>query len=303
MDSAMAGVLEFPVWGERMPVTQEAFGWPQGQRVAVVVSVLLETWSDGKSPSYFPRTTPLRQGVTDIAGIGWSRFGGNEGIWRLLRNLDDLDIPATLFCNGRSAEVWPDAVKAFAQTGRDIAGHGYLQDQTLAYLSPGEERNVIGTTLDIIQKTTGKRPTGWVTPIYGQSEHTLDYLVQEKLAWCSDALDASTPYRQSTKSGRIVMIPWSDFVDNRALRASPRIYYDAYKDTFDYLYANEPGALINIGIHAHFGGRPLMAAVFRQVLEYLRSQKDVWFARHDEMAAWVNDRKIDNPSYVSRFFT
>ena len=32
--------------------------WPHGNRIAVVCSVLLETWSEGKSPSYFPRTTP-----------------------------------------------------------------------------------------------------------------------------------------------------------------------------------------------------------------------------------------------------
>ena len=63
--------------------------WPKGHRVAVVVSVLLETWTEGKSPSYFPRTTPLVPGAKDVAGINWSRFGGNEGIWRLARNLKD----------------------------------------------------------------------------------------------------------------------------------------------------------------------------------------------------------------------
>jgi len=49
----------------------------------------------------------------------------------LSRNLSDLEIPSTLFCNGRSAEVWPEAVAAFAKAGHDVAGHGYLQDQTL----------------------------------------------------------------------------------------------------------------------------------------------------------------------------
>lgn len=279
-----------------------AFAWPDGHRVAVVVSVLLETWSEGKSPTYFPRTTPLRQGLVDIAGVQWSRFGGNEGIWRLLRNLDQLDIPATMFCNGRSAEVWPEAVAAFARSGRDVAGHGYLQDQTLAYLTPDEERATIKKTLDILTKATGKRPTGWVTPIYGQSEHTLDYLAQENIAWCSDALDASVPYLQKTKSGSVVMIPWSDFVDNRTLRTSPRIYFDVYKDTFDYLHANEPGAIINIGVHGHFGGRPLMSAMFRQVLEYLRSKKGVWFAPHHDVAKWLLDNNIENASYARRFF-
>ena len=39
---------------------------------------------------------------------------------------------------------------------------------------------------------------------------------------------------------------------------------------FDYLHACEPGALINIGVHSHFGGRPAMAAVFRQLLVLVR---------------------------------
>ena len=46
-----------------------AFAWPEGRRVAVIISVLLETWSEGKAPSYFPRTTPNKPGIPDIAGI------------------------------------------------------------------------------------------------------------------------------------------------------------------------------------------------------------------------------------------
>jgi peptidoglycan/xylan/chitin deacetylase (PgdA/CDA1 family) len=285
--------------GNRM--SNGALVWPQGHRVAVVVSVLLETWSEGKSPSYFPRTTPLPPGCKDEAGINWSRFGGNEGIWRLARNLKDLDVPATLFCNGRSAELWPDAVVAFAKAGHDVAGHGYVQDQALFSMSAERERETIMKTLDILEKTAGRRPTGWVTPIYGWSENTMDYLVEAKLAWCSDALDASVPYQHATRNGKIVVIPWSDFVDNRALRASPRIYYDAYKDTFDYLHACEPGALINLGIHSHFGGRPLMAAMFRKILEHFRSHQDVWFVRHHELAKWMVDQQIEDTAYARRF--
>ncbi|MBM3526757.1 MAG: hypothetical protein FJX62_01575 [Alphaproteobacteria bacterium] len=275
--------------------------WPEGKRVAVAVSVLLETWSEGKSPSYFPRTTPLPPGSKDVAGINWSRFGGNEGIWRLARNLKDVGVSATLFCNGHSAEVWPEAVTAFAKAGHDVAGHGYLQDQTLFSMSADRERETIKKTLDILEKTAGKRPTGWVTPIYGWSENTMDYLTEAKLAWCCDGLDASVPYRQTTASGKITVIPWSDFVDNRALRATPRIYFETYKDTFDYLYACEPGALLHLGVHAHFGGRPLMTAMFRQVLEYLKSHKDVWFAQHHEIAKWIADQQIEDTAYARRF--
>lgn len=281
---------------------QEAFAWPQGKRVAVVVSVLLETWTEGKSPSYFPRTTPLAQGQKDVAGINWSRFGGNEGIWRLNRILKETGVGATLFCNGRSAEVWPEAVAAIAAAGHDVAGHGYLQDQTLFSMSAEGERETIKKTLDILEKAAGRRPTGWVTPIYGWSENTMDYLVEAKLAWVSDCLDATVPHRQKTKSGSITIIPWSDFVDNRVLRTDPQIYFDVYKNTFEYLNASEPGALLNLGVHSHFGGRPLMSAMFKKTLDYLKSQKDIWFAQHHEVAQWIKDQKADDLSYRSRFF-
>jgi peptidoglycan/xylan/chitin deacetylase (PgdA/CDA1 family) len=279
-----------------------AFAWPQGKRVAIVVSVLLETWSEGKSPSYFPRTTPLAPGEKDVAGINWSRFGGNEGIWRLARILDDAAIPATLFCNGRSAELWPDAVAAFARAGHDVAGHGYLQDQTLFSMSADGERETIRRTLDILQSATGRRPTGWVTPIYGWSENTMDYLVEAKLKWTSDCLDCSVPHQRATRNGTIVVIPWSDFVDNRVLRGVPQTYFDVYRETFDYLNACEPGALLNLGIHSHFGGRPLMSAVFRKTLEYLKGQKDIWFTRHHEVAQWLIDQNVGDMSYRRRFF-
>ena len=45
-----------------------------------------------------------------------------------------------------------------------------------------------------------------------------------------------------------------------------------------------------------------MAAMFRQILEYLRSFPDVWFAHHDEVAKWMVDSKIEDPTYASRFF-
>lgn len=280
-----------------------SFAWPHGKRVAVVVSVLLETWTDGKSPSYFPRTTPLAHGQKDVAGINWGSFGGNEGIWRLSKILKDTDVRATLFCNGRSAEVWPDAVRAFARAGHDVAGHGYLQDQTLFSMTSDGERETIKKTLDILQTVTGRRPTGWVTPIYGWSENTMDYLVEAKLAWASDCLDSTVPHRQKTKSGSIAIIPWSDFVDNRVLRTDPGIYFNVYKSTFEYLNAGEPGALLNLGVHTHFGGRPLMSAIFKKTLDYLKTQGDIWFAQHHEVAHLLSDRNLGDLSYRGRFFT
>ena len=131
---------------------------------------------------------------------------------------------------------------------------------------------------------------------------TNDFLAQEKVLWQGDANYIDLPRRVKTKHGTLVHIPHSDYTDNRVVWLSPRQYYDVYKDTFDYLYANEPMALMVMTVHSHFGGRPLMAAVFDKLLTYFAQFPDVWFARHRELAQWALDSGSDEVTYAQRFF-
>ena len=41
--------------------------------------------------------------------------------------------------------------------------------------------------------------------------------------------------------------------------------------------------------------------MFRQILEYFRSHKDVWFAHHREVAKWISDQNYEDTSYAKRF--
>jgi peptidoglycan/xylan/chitin deacetylase (PgdA/CDA1 family) len=283
-------------------MTMQELSWPNGKRIAVAVGVLFETWAEGKSPSYFPRTTTLKPGAVDYGGIRWAQYAGNEGVWRIMRILDQCRTPATIFCSARSAELYPEVVRQIVAAGHDIAGHGYTQDEVLSAMTTGQQQATIRKVLDILENATGKRPEGWATAVYGWNDETVDLLVKEGVQWHADALDISLPRRQVTPSGSIMAFPWSDFVDNRVLRSSPRNFYDAYKDTFDYLYNHEPMSLIHIGFHSHFGGRPLMSAMLLKVLEYFHRFKDVWFVRHDDLIRWMVEQNIDELPYPKRFF-
>jgi peptidoglycan/xylan/chitin deacetylase (PgdA/CDA1 family) len=277
--------------------------WPGGKRIAVLVSVLLENWTQGRSPTYFPRTTPLRQGAIDHGGVEWSHYGGREGIWRLLRVLERAGIKATIFANALSAELYPDAVRAVVGAGHDLAGHGYAQDRYLSDLSVAEQRQSIHRALDILETASGKRPQGWCSPVYSFTPETPELLVREGVRWHAEALDASMPKLVQTPGGPIVALPWSEFVDNRVLRASPRDWYDAGKDSFDYLYDAEPMGLLHLAVHSHFGGRPLIAAQVEKLLRYVSGFPDVWIPRHAEMVDWFLDAKPGDLSYRRRFFT
>jgi len=248
---------------------------------------MFETWSEGKAPSYSPMTTSLKPGTVDRLGISWSEYGGKTGIWRIMKVLDESGVKATVCLSGRSAELYSGAVKELHKKEHELAGHSYTQDLILPYLSPEEEREVIRKCCRIIEKTVGLRPVGWFSPVAAPTEHTAEYLSEEGCLWHGDYNDTDLPYPLKTAKGILVAIPHSDFTDNRVLRGSPRDFYQVYKDTFDFLYRTETMGMINLTVHAHFGGRPLMSAMLAEILQYMKGFPNVWFARHDEIARWV----------------
>lgn len=264
--------------------------WPDRAQVAVLVTVMFEIWSEGKGPSYSPMTTSLKPGTLDLLGISWSEYGGKTGIWRIMRILDEIGVKATVCVSGRSAEIFPEAVKELHRQGHELAGHSYTQDTVLPYLSHEEEREVIRRCSRIIEGAVGMRPAGWFSPVAAATEHTAEFLVEEGFLWHGDYNDTDLPYPRKLAKGTIIAIPHSDFTDNRVLRASPRDFYQVHKDTFDFLYRTETMGMINLTVHAHFGGRPLMSAMLTEVLRYMKGFPQVWFARHDEVARWVSGR-------------
>jgi peptidoglycan/xylan/chitin deacetylase (PgdA/CDA1 family) len=261
--------------------------WPEHQKLTVMVTVMFEVWSDGKAPPYSPMTTSLKPGTPDLLGISWSQYGGKTGIWRFMRILDDTGIKASVCLNAKAAEVFPQAVTELHKRGHEIAGHSYTQDLVLPYLSPAEEKEVIQRCKRIIESAVGTPPVGWFSPVAAPTVNTASLLAQEGFLWHGDYNDTDLPYPFETPHGKLVAIAHSDFTDNRTLRSSPRDFYNVYKDTFDYLYKHEAPSLINLTVHTHFGGRPMMSAMLHELLRYMKGFPGVWFARHDEVARWT----------------
>ena len=277
--------------------------WPNGKKIAVAITVMLEVWPDGKGPPNLVQRTQVKPGTVDRQAITWPHYGGRAGVWRIIRILDQCGVPGTFCTNARCAEVYPEAVAQIVRSGHDIAAHGYTQDQLLAYMTPEEEHALIRRSLDVLEGSTGKRPEGWLSPVLAWTEHTADFLTQEKVVWQGDANYIDLPRRVATKHGTLVHIPHSDYTDNRVVSLSPQQYYDVYKDTFDYLHQHEPMSLLVMTVHCHFGGRPLMSAVLNKLLRYFSQFPDEWFARHRELAEWALASKFDEITYAQRFFS
>lgn len=258
--------------------------WPGNARLAVIVTVMFEAWPEGKAPPYSPMASAMREGTPDRQGVSWAEYGGRTGIDRLLRVFAGSGILATFCVNAKAAEDFPNAVRAIAAAGHEIAGHGYTQDLFLPYLSPDDEHALIRRCTQTLAAIGGVTPTGWASPRMTSTPHTAGFLAAEGYVWHGDYNDTDLPYVVTTPNGPIVALPHSDFTDNRVLRGSPRTYFEVYRDTANFLHRHEPGGLLNLTMHAHFGARPPMAAMVLEILEHLHGLGGVWFPRHDELA-------------------
>jgi peptidoglycan/xylan/chitin deacetylase (PgdA/CDA1 family) len=261
--------------------------WPNGARIAVMATVMYEAWPEGKGPPYGPMASALREGTLDLQSVSWANYGGRTGIWRLLRLFKAFDIRATICANAHALERFPESAAALTREGHEVAGHSYTQDLFLPYLNAEDELALIRRCTRIIEAHCGTRPVGWASPRMTPTPRTAELLAREGYLWHGDYHDTDLPYVVDAGGSRLVALPHSDFTDNRVMRSSPRDFYDAYKDTFDYLYQNEPGSLLNVTVHAHFGARPPLAAMVHAIFKHMRGFSDVWFARHDEVARHV----------------
>ena len=276
--------------------------WPNGKRLAVTISVMVELWSEGKAPQYGPNTSSLKPGTVDHSRMSWAQYGVKEGAWRLLRIFDRHEVPATFSPSARVFEHFPELLRAVHRAGHTVAGHSYTQDTILSELSLEQERAVVKRCVDLHEGALGVRPEGWSCPVVSYTPHTAGILVENGFRWHVDVYDCDLPRIIDTPKGPIVGIPNSDYSDNRVLKGNPLDLFDVYRETFAYLYRNEPGGMLHLAFHGHTGGRPMIAAQLDRIIGYFRRHPDVWFARHGELAQWAIDNNVRSPSYASRFF-
>ena len=105
----------------------KGFSWPNGARVAVVVTCLMENWSGDKGPPFSVQTTSLKAGTHDRAAMTWGWYGSRNGVWRLLKILNENQAPSTFVANAHSMELAPDAVECMLKSGHEVAAHSYTR--------------------------------------------------------------------------------------------------------------------------------------------------------------------------------
>src|ERR1019366_2814550 len=153
-----------PVHNEGRRMSHVPPGWPAERPLAVSVAVMLEGWAAPDAPGIGPMGNPLKPGTVDLQARSWAEYGAKVGAWRLLDLLDQEMVRAVFYTSGVVAERYPDLAAAITRRGHVVAAHGWSQGTLPAYLTEAAEAADIARCVDVLSRTAGAHPSGWVRP-------------------------------------------------------------------------------------------------------------------------------------------
>lgn len=93
---------------------------------------------------------------------------------KLLDILEEHDQKATFFTLGNVAEKHPDLIKKIADSGHEIASHGY-NHHSIFNLSPKQVREDVGSSVKILEDISGKKVIGFRAPDFSIREYLFEW--------------------------------------------------------------------------------------------------------------------------------
>jgi peptidoglycan/xylan/chitin deacetylase (PgdA/CDA1 family) len=232
----------------------------------------------------------------DFLALGAREYGANFGFQRLLNILDKFDVKATVFTSGLMAALFPDTLKEAVQRGHEIACHHWDQSRhPFDYNSAEEEREAIVRSIEAIEKATGARPLGYMSPGPRPSPYTLELCASLGFRWNGDYGNSDVPYMIDVNGKRLVSIGYvrPAYTDNDLLPLGLTGALQQLKDEFDAHYeesADHP-MKFRYAMHNFTGGRPGLAKVFERFLVYAKNHPSVWFCRCTDIAEFWSEQE------------
>ncbi len=275
--------------------------WPNGARVALILTFNLETWDLTKEtdkpyyaggPSLLPDILPGN--TPDFPNYTWREYGQRVGIWRLIDCLDKLGVKASCTTNAVTFERRKAMTDAVLERGWELLAHNWEQGELLTNFNddPAREREIVLRTLDAFEKATGRKSKGWLSSSLRGTLQTAGILAEYGALFYCDIMNDDQPFMLHTSSGPIVSVPYSNEINDFTLITRRNYTTDQVRDALieelDVLYEEgaSTGRIMNVGMHPHVTGRAHRIRALREFIEYAKSLPHVWWATREEIASW-----------------
>ncbi|MFV0253154.1 MAG: polysaccharide deacetylase family protein [Beutenbergiaceae bacterium] len=246
-------------------------------------------------------------------------FAGEVGVPRLSKLFDKYQLPSTWFWPGHSVETFPSQFDDIVATGAEIGVHGYSHENPIA-MTREQEEEILTYCIDLIERRSGKRPSGYVAPWWEFSPVTNELLIEQGIrydhslmhrdfepyyvrvgdSW--DKIDYDKPARTWMKplvrgqETDLIEIPASWYLDdlppmmfiksspNSHGFVNPRDIEQMWRDQFDWIYREHDYAVYTMTIHPDVSGRPQVLLMLERLIEHMSSHAGVRWSTFDQIA-------------------
>ncbi|NLA35818.1 MAG: polysaccharide deacetylase family protein [Actinobacteria bacterium] len=265
---------------ERPPVA-----WPSGAKVAAGVVVSLEWFPIIPSDTPFRAPGHMQTAYPDFRHYTAREYGTRVGFFRLLDAFEARGITATIAANSAIAERYPSIIADIVAAGHEIVAHSTDMNGTIASgLDEADERALIATSLDTLERVSGTRPSGWMSIARSESFNTPRLLAEAGVRYLADWVNDDLPYAMTTEGGPIWSVPVNHELSDRWVIStqakSPDSYAEQILDARTWLVREAGrfgGRFLPIHVTPYIIGLPYRIAAFEALLDALVADDDVSF--------------------------
>ena len=261
--------------------------WPGGARVAVLLSYDVDNET----------IQGLRTGNINIGQLSQGQYGSRVALPRIVKLMDEQEIPATFFFPAWSLKLAPEQAGIIQQSGRhEIGVHGWIHELNPS-LDGATESRFLAQAVDQIEASTGTRPVGYRAPSWNHSPNTLQIVRDMGFLYESSLMHDDRPYEllQDGEPTGVVELPVDWILDDAPLLnplgtryMNPRDVMQVWMDEFDKAW--EEGTMFLLTMHPHVIGHRSRLVALEGLIEHIKSKDQVWFATHEQAARYVRER-------------
>ena len=262
-----------------------------GKRVLVHLVVNVEHWQFEHA---MPRTiiTPPhgKETVPDVPNFSWADYGMRAGLPRLLKLFTERGLPVSASFNAGVIDAYPQAAEAMRKAGWEFIGHGMHQKAT-NHVEGGEEA-LVRACLDKIQRFTGTRVRGWLSPGLRETIDTPDVLKRCGLDYVCDWVVDDLPSWMTTKHGPLVAMPYNLEVNDSIVYAIERQASGEMARRLEFtlrLFEQESRdnpRILAIGLHPHLIAVPHRFQELVRMIDLLQASDTVGFTTGSALCDW-----------------
>ena len=276
-----------------------AFSWPDGKRIAVMVTFDYD--------AEFLRISRAKSKGTSIGFTDFSRgqYGPHEGLARCLDMLDTMNIKSTFFVPGAVIETYRDTVEEIHRRGHELACHSYRHESD-PELSRDEMIKILDKSEALLAEITGKKPVGHRAPESVLQDFMPELLAERGYLYSSSMKDCDWAYlwEKDQKELPLVELPnditMDDFTYYYFTFSDPAVrcmypnreVLGNWKQEFDGL-ALEGNKIFILKLHPQMIGRASRIGMVGEFIAYMQNH-GAWITTCEDVARYVQKQNGGN---------